>query len=79
MVNLSVTTPYPGTEIWHSETRKLTSRDYRLFDIQHAVLPTRLPLEEFYSELVKTQQVLNRKHMGWSAPSKAQPPLLWTA
>jgi len=67
IVNVSVNTPYPGTEIWHSETRRLTSRDYRLFDIQHAVLPTRLPLEEFYSELVKTQQVLNRKHMGWSS------------
>jgi hypothetical protein len=66
-VNVSVNTPYPGTEIWHSETRRLTSRDYRLFDIQHAVLPTRLPLEDFYSELVKTQQVLNRKHMGWNA------------
>jgi hopanoid C-3 methylase HpnR len=67
MVNVSVNTPYPGTEIWRSETRRLTSRDYRLFDIQHAVLPTRLPLDEFYAELVETQQVLNRKHMGWRA------------
>ena len=31
------------------------------------MLPTRLPLPEFYAELVRTQQVLNRKHMGWSA------------
>ncbi len=45
----------------------MTTRDYRLFDIQHAVLPTRLPLEEFYFELVRTQQVLNRKHLGWNA------------
>lgn len=67
VVNISVTTPYPGTEIWHREARRLTTRDYRLFDIQHAVLPTTLPLEEFYEELVKTQQVLNRKHLGWSA------------
>ena len=35
-----------------------------MFDIQHAVLPTALPLPEFYAELVKTQQVLNRKHLG---------------
>lgn len=67
IVNISVNTPYPGTEIWRSETRNLTSLDYRLFDIQHAVLPTKLPLAEFYSELVKTQQVLNRKHLGWAA------------
>jgi hopanoid C-3 methylase len=67
VVNISVTTPYPGTEIWQSEQRKLTTRDYRLFDIQHAVLPTTLPLAEFYAELVKTQQVLNRKHLGLAA------------
>jgi hopanoid C-3 methylase HpnR len=67
IVNISVNTPYPGTEIWMREQRPLTSLDYRLYDIQHAVLPTRLPLPEFYAELVHTQQVLNRKHMGWAA------------
>ncbi len=67
IVNISVNTPYPGTESWLTESRRITSRDYRLFDIQHAVLPTRLPLAEFYGELVRTQQVLNRKHLGWSA------------
>jgi magnesium-protoporphyrin IX monomethyl ester (oxidative) cyclase len=67
IVHLTVMTPYPGTEIWHTESRKLTSRDYRLFDIQHAVLPTRLPLPEFYRELVRTQAVLARKHLGMAA------------
>ncbi|HZS12098.1 MAG TPA: hopanoid C-3 methylase HpnR, partial [Nitrospirales bacterium] len=67
IVNISVNTPYPGTESWHTESRKIQTRDYRLFDIQHAVLPTRLPLPEFYDELVKTQQVLNKKHLGWVA------------
>jgi hopanoid C-3 methylase HpnR len=67
IVNISVNTPYPGTESWLTESRHVTSRDYRLFDIQHAVLPTNLPLDEFYGELVRTQQVLNRKHLGWSA------------
>ncbi|HYM18078.1 MAG TPA: hopanoid C-3 methylase HpnR [Micropepsaceae bacterium] len=65
IVNISVATPYPGTEIWHTEQRRLTSRDYRLFDIQHAVLPTKLPLPEFYAELVNTQRVLQRKHLGF--------------
>jgi hopanoid C-3 methylase HpnR len=67
VVNISVNTPYPGTEIWQRHARLLTTRDYRLFDIQHAVLPTRLPLPEFYAELVKTQRVLNHKHLGWRA------------
>ena len=30
-------------------------------------MPTRLPLEKFYEELVKTQQILFKKHMGWGA------------
>jgi len=67
IVSISVNTPYPGTETWHTESRKVQTRDYRLYDIQHAVLPTRLPLHEFYEELVKTQQVLNMKHLGWAA------------
>lgn len=67
IVNISVNTPYPGTEIWQRHTELLTSRDYRLFDIQHAVLPTTLPLADFYDELVKTQAILYRKHLGWNA------------
>src|SRR5262245_6024341 len=64
VVNISVNTPYPGTETWHTEERQLATRDYRLFDIQHAVMPTRLPLHEFYAELVESQMILNRKHLG---------------
>jgi hopanoid C-3 methylase HpnR len=64
VVNLSILTPYPGTETWYNETRRLTTRDYRLFDIQHAVLPTFLPLEEFYTELVRTQAVVYNKYLG---------------
>jgi hopanoid C-3 methylase HpnR len=66
IVNISINTPYPGTESWHTEARRIQTRDYRLFDIQHAVLPTRLALPEFYEQLVRTQQVLNKKHLGWA-------------
>jgi magnesium-protoporphyrin IX monomethyl ester (oxidative) cyclase len=71
VVHLTVSTPYPGTETWLTESRKLATRDYRLFDVQHAVLPTRLPLRRFYEELVKTQGILNKKHMGWTAARQA--------
>ncbi|PYN79850.1 MAG: hopanoid C-3 methylase HpnR [Candidatus Rokuibacteriota bacterium] len=67
IVNISVNTPYPGTETWRTEARRVHTRDYRLYDIQHAVLPTRLPLAEFYEELVRTQRVLAMKHLGWTA------------
>ena len=69
IVHITVNTPYPGTEIWHTESRKLTTLDYRLFDVQHAVLPTKLPLLKFYEELVRTQNVLNKKHLGFAAIS----------
>jgi len=65
IVHITVNTPYPGTETWVTESRKFTTRDYRLFDVQHAVLPTALPLDRFYEELVRTQQVLNKKHLGF--------------
>ncbi len=67
IVHLTVNTPYPGTETWVTESPKFTTRDYRLFDVQHTVLPTKLPLDRFYEELVKTQQVLNQKHLGFVA------------
>ena len=51
----------------HTESRKLTTLDYRLFDIQHAVLPTTFPLDEFHCELVRTQSVINRKQLGATA------------
>ena len=70
IVNITVQTPYPGTETWLTEARRLTTLDYRLFDVQHAVLPTRLPLHRFYEELVKTQSVLARKHLGMAALAK---------
>ena len=70
IVHLTVATPYPGTELWLTDGRQLATRDYRLFDVQHAVLPTKLPLARFYEELVQTQAVLNRKHLGWSALRK---------
>src|SRR3989449_2332660 len=76
IVHLTVATPYPGTETWLTEPRELTSHDYRLFDVQHAVLPTRLPLLQFYQQLVQTQAVLNRKHLGWGALSRYGGPLV---
>jgi hopanoid C-3 methylase len=65
VVHLTVATPYPGTELFYQNDRPLTSTDYRLYDIQHAVTATTLPLDEFYAQLVDTQAIINRKFMGW--------------
>ncbi len=65
IVHLTVATPYPGTELFHHDAPPLSTTDYRLYDIQHAVTPTALPLREFYEQLVSTQAVINSKFMGW--------------
>ncbi len=47
----SVLTPLPGTELFDQVKERITSFNYDLFDLLHAVLPTKLPLSEFYREL----------------------------
>ena len=51
MPSYSVLTPLPGTELYEEMKNKVTISDYRLFDFLHAVIPTYLPLKEFYREL----------------------------
>ena len=63
IVHLTVMLPYPGTETWSAEAPHLITHDYRLFDTQHAVTPTKLPLPQFYEEFTRTQMVLFRKHL----------------
>lgn len=46
----SVLTPLPGTDLWESARHQVTTDDWEMYDIVHAVLPTKLPLEEFYEE-----------------------------
>jgi radical SAM superfamily enzyme YgiQ (UPF0313 family) len=46
----AILTPLPGTALFDEVKDRLTASDYRLFDLLHAVLPTRLPLAEFYQE-----------------------------
>jgi len=47
----SVLTPLPGTDLWDSVKEDVVTEDWELFDITHSVLPTKLPLDEFYREL----------------------------
>ena len=46
----SVLTPLPGTDLWDEVEPEVNTRDWELFDIAHTVLPTKLPLDEFYRE-----------------------------
>jgi radical SAM superfamily enzyme YgiQ (UPF0313 family) len=46
----SVLTPLPGTDLWDETEASVNTEDWELFDIAHTVLPTKLPLHEFYRE-----------------------------
>ena len=46
----SILTPLPGTDLWDSVKKQVTTHDWEMYDIVHAVLPTKLPLSEFYGE-----------------------------
>ncbi len=46
----SILTPLPGTDLWDSAKQQVVTHDWEMYDIVHTVLPTKLPLDEFYSE-----------------------------
>lgn len=45
---VTILTPLPGTQLYKAKRDELLTEDVRLFDLLHAVTPTRLPREEFY-------------------------------
>jgi len=49
----TILTPLPGTQLYRAYQDKLLTTDHRLFDLLHAVLPTRLPRDEFYRQLAR--------------------------
>ncbi|MEM7245894.1 MAG: radical SAM protein [Acidobacteriota bacterium] len=59
-----VATPFPGTDLWERRKGSITSWDFELYDIQHAVTETTLPLPEFYEEYTEC----------WKARAELQPP-----
>ncbi len=51
----TILTPLPGTPLFEKMDRenKLISRNWGHYDLMHAVVPTKLPLEEFYKEFFR--------------------------
>lgn len=47
----TVMTPLPGTELHESVREKLLSDRPELYDMLHALVPTKMPLQEFYREM----------------------------
>ncbi len=51
--SFAVLTPLPGTDLYEEVRERLLTHDHEFFDFLHTVLPTALPLKEFYSEFRK--------------------------
>lgn len=55
-IGFSVLTPLPGTDLYHEVKDRLITADYDYFDFFHTLLPTKLPLKDFYRELTNLFQ-----------------------
>ena len=51
-IGFPVLTPLPGTDFYDAVADKLITRNYDYSDFFHTLLPTKLPLKQFYKELV---------------------------
>lgn len=54
---VTILTPLPGTQMYKKMKDQLLTTDTRLFDLLHAVTPTRLPRERFYQKYVEWHKV----------------------
>lgn len=50
-IGFPVLTPLPGTDLYNEVKDKLTTSNYDYFDFFHILLPTSLPMRDFYKEL----------------------------
>jgi len=50
LVSFAVLTPLPGTDFYEEVKAHLLTHNYDYFDFIHTLLPTALPLKEFYKE-----------------------------
>jgi len=50
LVSFAVLTPLPGTDLYEEVKPQLLTHNYDYFDFIHTLLPTTLPLKQFYEE-----------------------------
>lgn len=67
----TVLTPLPGTALFEQVQEALTTREWEMFDLVHAVLPTKLELERFYREYARLYAATYSRRAllgrGWNA------------
>jgi radical SAM superfamily enzyme YgiQ (UPF0313 family) len=48
--SIAVLTPLPGTDLYQEVKNQILTQNYNYFDFIHTLLPTTLPLKQFYAE-----------------------------
>jgi radical SAM superfamily enzyme YgiQ (UPF0313 family) len=48
----TILSPFPGTDLYNMVEKTIINDGFELMDFFHAVLPTKLPLDEFYEEFI---------------------------
>lgn len=51
-IGFSVLTPLPGTDLYYDVKDKLITSNYDYFDFFHTLLPTTIPIKDFYIEII---------------------------
>jgi hypothetical protein len=78
--SFAVLTPLPGTDLFHEVRDQLIIHNYDYFDFIHTLLPTALPLKEFYTEYhdLYTKGIALKKQLAFlqKFPLKELPHLL---
>lgn len=59
---ITILTPLPGTDFFKEKWEELTTKNYELFDFLHAVLPTKIPLKDFYRQFCKLYRSVSIGH-----------------
>lgn len=72
--SFTVLTPLPGTQLFDQYRQRLTTANYELFDLLHAVLPTRMALPDFYREFAR---LYRSAYMGQLASWARTPAATW--
>ncbi|MDP6945255.1 MAG: radical SAM protein [Myxococcota bacterium] len=77
---VTVHTPLPGTQLYREREDELLTRDARLYDLLHSVLPTKLSRQRFYEKLTEyNQAVWPSFERGTWAAIRRRPGFFWKA
>ncbi len=68
---VTILTPLPGTEMFRKYRDQLLTEDFRLYDLLHPVIPTKLSREDFYKNFTRYRTIYRKSRNGWLMPKVA--------